>query len=281
MRKLIFFIVTLVTTTLAFADATRIYCKMEHNWWAKDGARIGILLDSNGPTAMTLVEGSGNTWYADVDLAGKTSITFRRIGASNLDNWGAETTAQNIADNNVGTTNDFFTITTNSDAWSGNGNYCTGIWGTYTWTPPTILVKGGFNEWGNSDVFTDNGTTATFTKTISAGSYGFKITVDGDWRSNYTTIVRANSGTEYDFSGNQNDATLVADINGEYTFTFTYATNKLSVTFPTEPVVLPPATIKMHGNFTGSWTDTEEFDLAANEETASLTFQWRSFCESY
>lgn len=276
MKKLL----TLFTALLLFgsmtvvqAATTRIYCKMEYNWWAKDGARIGIILDSGTPTAMTLVDGSANTWYADVNLSGHTTVKFRRIANNSTTDWGAETTAQNIASNNVGTTNNFFTITNSSETWSGNSKYCTGTWGTYVYTPPTIILKGGFNGWGNSDVFTDNGSTATFTKTISAGTYGMKIMVDGQWKNNATTIQRANSGTEYDFSGNEgSDCSLVADINGDYTFTYTYATKKLSVTFPSEPVVLPPATIKLHSNITNpSWESSAAFTLAGNEETTSLT----------
>ena len=265
-------IVAMLATSYANAATTRIYCKMEYNWWTKDGAAIGIILDSGSATRMTLVSGSGNTWYADVDLAGHATVTFRRVngGTGEVYDWGAETNAQNIASNNVGTTNDFFTITNASDTWSGSGK-CNGTWSKYVFTPPVVVLKGGFNSWGDSDVFSDdNGVTASFTKTITAGSYGFKITVDGDWRSNYTTVNRANSGTEYDFSANPTDATLVADISGDYTFTFIYATNKLSVTFPTETVEVDP-TFAMHGNFFGEWADTEEFELAGNKATASLT----------
>lgn len=266
-------IVAMLATSYVNAATTRIYCKMEYGWWTKDGAAIGIILDSGSATRMTLVSGSGNTWYADVDLAEHTTVTFRRVdgGTGEVYDWGAETTAQNIASNNVGTTNDFFTITNASDTWRGAGNTCNGTWSKYVFTPPVVVLKGGFNGWGDSDVFSDdNGVTASFTRTITAGSYGFKITVDGDWRSYYTTVNRANSGTEYDFSANSTDATLVADISGEYTFTFIYATNKLSVTFPTETVEVDP-TFAMHGNFFGGWADTEEFELAGNKATASLT----------
>ena len=224
-----------------FADATRIYCKMEYNWWTQANARIGVILDSGTTTAMTLVDGTSDTWFAEVDLAGKSTITFQRIGSSNTDNWGAQTAAQSITDNNVGTTNNFFTITNSSDTWyeNGNGTACTGTWGTYTFVAPEITVRGGFNDWGSSDRFTDNsGITATLTKYFSAGSIGFKIVVgDNDWRFNNTTITRDNSGVEYDFSGNpSNDATtLTLDIDGDYTFTYNYFTKKLSVVYPTLP----------------------------------------------
>ena len=102
-----------------------------------------------------------------------------------------------------------------------------------------VILKGGFNGWDNSDVFTDNGETATLARNINAGTYEFKITIDGDWRSNNTTIKRADSGTEYDFSGNpSNNAKLEADITGDYTFTWTYATNTLTVTYPDLPTYM-------------------------------------------
>ena len=124
-------IVAMLATSYANAATTRIYCKMEYNWWTKDGARIGVILDGGATTAMTLVTGSATTWYADVDLSGKTNIVFQRIGSSNTASWGAQTTEQNISSNGVGTTKNMFTITNSSDTWSGSGNYCTGTWGTY------------------------------------------------------------------------------------------------------------------------------------------------------
>ena len=120
-------IVAMLATSYANAATTRIYCKMEYNWWTKDGARIGVILDGGATTAMTLVTGSTTTWYADVDLSGKTNIVFQRIGSSNTANWGAQTTEQNISSNGVGTTKNMFTITNSSDTWSGNGNYCTAM----------------------------------------------------------------------------------------------------------------------------------------------------------
>ena len=239
MKKLflsLFALLCLGSTTPIFADATRIFCKMEYSWWTQDNARIGIILDNGDPTAMTIVDGTSDTWFAEVDLSEKTSVTFRRIGPSNTDNWGAETTAQNISDNNVGTSNNFFTITNSEAAWSGSSQYCTGTWNTYTFVAPVIKLKGGFNSWGDADVFADNsGLTATITKNIAEGSYGMKILVGNDWRSNYTTITRTNSGNEYDFSGNPTDATLEADIDGDYTFTYNYFTKKLSVSYPALP----------------------------------------------
>ena len=115
-----------------------------------------------------------------------------------------------------------------------------------------VILKGGFNGWDNSDVFTDNGETATLARNINAGTYEFKITIDGDWRSNNTTIKRADSGTEYDFSGNpSNNAKLEADITGDYTFTWTYATKSLEVTFPSADTKY-----YLHGSF-NEWVDIE------------------------
>lgn len=234
MKKLFLLLVTVVATTLTFADNTRIFCRMQYSWWTKDGAAIGIILDSGTATRMALVPGKTTVWYADVDLSNHTTVKFRRInGSGTIANWGAETTAQNIADNGVGTTYNYFTISNSSDTWSGNGNYCTGSWSVYS--NSKVVVLGGFNGWGGNDEFTDNGETASFTKTITAGTYAFKITVGGNWRSYATTIRRTDSGTAYDFSDNPSDATLVADIDGDYVFTYDFWAQTLSITYPDWP----------------------------------------------
>lgn len=266
--------VAIAATTFAFAENTRVYCKMEYDWWTQSDAAIGIILDAGTATRMTYV--SDYTWYADVDLENHNTITFQRVnGSGDVSDWGAQTEAQSIADNNVGTTNDFFTITNSGATWSSENLYCTGTWDTYVYTPPTIRLRGSFNSWGDSDVFTDNGETATFTKTLSAATHQFKITVDNAWTSNNTTIQRENSGTEYEFTNNVSDnAQLNADMDGEYTFTYTYATNKLSVTFPTEPVVITHTytVAGVPSVFGSEWNSSDTNNDMTN--TTGTTYTW-------
>ncbi|MBO5619006.1 MAG: hypothetical protein J5902_03375 [Paludibacteraceae bacterium] len=93
--------------------------------------------------------------------------------------------------------------------------------------------------------------------TLGAGTVAFKVCEDHAWAVAYP-------------AGNYELAIAEAGI---YTVTITYepaSENKVSAvaTKTGSAVVIP--TIAMHGNFTGSWKDTELFTLAADEKTATL-----------
>ncbi len=80
-----------------------------------------------------------------------------------------------------------------------------------------------------------NKETASHTYTLPAGTYhfGMRIGSNDNWTSNGSSFTRTNSSnTIIDASGN---CSLVADYDGEYTFTWTYATNELSITYPALP----------------------------------------------
>ena len=204
--------------------------------WYPSGAAFAIHVWGGASAQSYAFSNVSGDLYSTEIADDATNAIFLRCDASKFDlsnvwnsEWNRSTTTLSAKD--------LYKVTSWSSGSSDSAEH--GEWSTSSGggdpapvSNPIVVLKGGFNSWGNADVFTDNGTTATFTRNINAGSYGMKITVDGDWRSNYTTIQRANSGTEYDFSSNPTDATLVADITGDYTFTYTYATQKLSVTFP-------------------------------------------------
>ena len=99
---------------------------------------------------------------------------------------------------------------------------------------PTVSIKGSWDDWTDEVVFTlaDDKLTATATKTLEAGSYMFKMILNGsDWRGNGYTYHREFTGAE-GISGNGDNMTLTADVAGEYVFTWTFATNALNITFP-------------------------------------------------
>ena len=93
--------------------------------------------------------------------------------------------------------------------------------------------------------------------TLGAGTISFKVCRDHAWTVAYPA----------------SDYNLAISADGIYTITITFdpSTNTVSATATKtgDAVVIP--TIAMHGNFTGDWATTENFALAANEETASLT----------
>lgn len=102
----------------------------------------------------------------------------------------------------------------------------------------TASIGGSFNNWGDPYQLTVSQDKKTATGTIiifAAITYEFKVIVNGsDWRSNAQEFTRENN-TATNMTGNLNNMKLVADIVGEYTFTWTFETNALEITFPSQP----------------------------------------------
>ena len=102
---------------------------------------------------------------------------------------------------------------------------------------PTIAMHGNFTgSWVDTENFTvaDNNETASLTLTgVTKGDYLFGVKIDGTWVSNGSAFTRDNNS--YVISGSSPNCTFNADRNGDYTFTWTYATNTLAVTYPAVP----------------------------------------------
>ena len=99
---------------------------------------------------------------------------------------------------------------------------------------PTVSAKGGWDSWAAEVVFVlaDNKETATGALNLEPGNYEFKVILNGgDWRSNGYTYHREFTGAE-NITGNGDNMVLQADVAGEYTLTWTFATNALNITFP-------------------------------------------------
>ena len=100
---------------------------------------------------------------------------------------------------------------------------------------PTVAIKGSWDSWADAVNFVLAGDkkSASVTKELDADTYEFKAILNGnDWRSNGGTLTRE-AASAAGISGN-NDANmkLVADVKGNYTFTWTFETNELAVTYP-------------------------------------------------
>ena len=105
-----------------------------------------------------------------------------------------------------------------------------------------IYLKGTFNSWGTDHEFmkTADADVVTTTVTITQeGSYNFKVHAT-DWLGNDGgTMARGGSGVEtggWTMEKDKNAVTLAADMEGDYIFTYTISTKKLTITFP---VVVP------------------------------------------
>lgn len=97
----------------------------------------------------------------------------------------------------------------------------------------TFVVLGGFNSWTAEavEVAADAATASFVVNIATAADYEFKVKVNDAWLSNNYSYHR--DFTEATgITGNLEDMTLKADAAGEYTFTWTFETNALSITFP-------------------------------------------------
>ena len=102
---------------------------------------------------------------------------------------------------------------------------------------PVLNLFGSWDGWAAGTLLTPaaDKLTATAKLTLSVGDYTFKVTKDASWMTNDNegTMTRENSQGWTFVEGKDKKATgLKADATGEYTFTWTYEGDKLTVTFP-------------------------------------------------
>ena len=112
---------------------------------------------------------------------------------------------------------------------------------------PTVAMHGNFagpSDWKDTENFTlaADELTATLVMELAVrDNYEFGMRIGaGNWTANGVTFTRENNSAEV-VAGNGN-LKLVADVAGEYTFTWTYATNTLAITFPAKEEPQPVAT---------------------------------------
>ena len=134
---------------------------------------------------------------------------------------------------------------------------------------PTIAMHGNFlGSWADTENFTvaEGDATASLTLNIAAGNYefGMRIGGSGNWTANGAAFTRENAS--HVIEAGQGNLTLAADEAGEYTFTWTFATNTLAITFPDggEPYVPVHADgYYLVGSF-NEWTPAEAYMFAPN-----------------
>jgi hypothetical protein len=100
---------------------------------------------------------------------------------------------------------------------------------------PSIAIAGDMNGWNTSaNTFTmaEDKKTASLALNLEAKDYGFKMIVGGSWTNDGQKITRENNSAVYTGANVDTNGTLTADVAGEYTFTWTYATSTLAVTYP-------------------------------------------------
>jgi len=110
---------------------------------------------------------------------------------------------------------------------------------------PTVKLA-GISGWdGEEMTLAEDKKTCSISKSIEAGSYEFKVIVGGNWLGASQEFTRANNS--YAVTANGDNMKLAADIAGEYTFTWTYETSTLEITFPAAPK------FKIAGSMSDNW----------------------------
>lgn len=132
-----------------------------------------------------------------------------------------------------------------------------------------MKVKGAWDGWNEHEMtIAGDNKTASVTITISAvATYEFGLDKAGSFIANGATLTReSNSGV---VTSNVSNMKLEVDAIGDYTFTWTYETNTLVVTYPVaDPNARP--TVQMKGSW-DDWADAVDFVWADDKTTASVT----------
>lgn len=106
---------------------------------------------------------------------------------------------------------------------------------------PVVKLTGNFTnpEWNAESAITlvDNGDgTCSVTQHFAVDVISFKLIVDGNWYGdqNHSKMTRGNQGEGWEIAYDigYNNTQLDVDLEGDYVFTYTYATRKLLVTYP-------------------------------------------------
>ena len=132
------------------------------------------------------------------------------------------------------------------------------------------FLKGSMNDWGDNGKMTiaDDYLTASIVLSLNAGSYEWKMYVGVDWLGGGKTVTRENNTHKLTDGDN---CKLTADIKGNYTFTWTYATNTLTVTYPA---------VKYNVNVTaenGTVTGAGEYEKGAEAELTATPAEGYEF----
>ncbi len=140
-----------------------------------------------------------------------------------------------------------------------------------------VYLAGEMTNWETDKVefkkATIDATTASVTVNLTAKSYTFKLVRGGDWFGNYGTMQRGGNGVHeggwsFDETAYEANCQIVADIAGDYTFTWNLTDKKLTVAYPPLPKHKVTATVNPAES--GTVTGTDEYEQGS-EATLTAT----------
>ena len=147
----------------------------------------------------------------------------------------------------------------------------------------TAAIKGSWDEWAAAHdlVLAQDMQSASITMTINnPATYTFKMIIDGDsWRSNgyeYHRGFVGVAGITMNMDGEDGNMQLVADIAGDYIFTWTFANDSLGIEFPEEtpePQGCDWANIAFAGNGSGNAAYTDRFKVCLPDGVSLVNIQ--------
>lgn len=208
-------------------------------------------VDTWADTKNFVVAPGGATASLTMNLAARDNYQFGMRLRSNS-NWTANGSSFSRATPSASIVAGEGNITFNADktgeytfTWTFATNTLTITYPEESETPAAVTLKGEWN-WGDALEFVPDagGLTTRATKYLNAGNYDFKLIVGEtdpedeehwDWRSNTYKYHRYFTGAS-GITENLDNMELQADADGDYIFTWTFADNSLSITFPETPV---------------------------------------------
>ena len=261
--------------TRTYSGTEKLYFNMKAvSWWTTEGNGGNFAYFKNTSTSANAWSAkaekeTGDIWYVVVPAGTWDVVILTRNNTTTNPSW-----------DNTWNQTDNITLDATSNyilSFSENSTACT--WSTYGsagggTTLPTVQLRGTLTDWdqGTAFVAADDGLTASITLSLAATkTYEFKIYMDG-WYGNTGTMTSDNC-TGWTFSNTESsNAKITTASAGEYTFVWTYATKKLSVTYPVSCTTPPIAwsTAPAGGTAGGSMTAS----VTTNELAPTVT--WRS-----
>lgn len=238
MKKLFSFVCALVC---AMSLSAKEFYLVPNSNWLKDNARFAVYAFSEtGGTKvetwvdMTAVEGTTGVYQATINESSYNTIIFCRMNPSETkNNWDATwTQTGNLLLADAGDKNCYI-IEEKENNWSD------AKWVIYK-NPYFALHSNCTNKNWETLVFTpsQDNATATLALTLEGDSvyeFGVRIGRPDSYISNGITLKRESNTVDFNTSGNGNNK-LTTDIEGEYVFTYTFATKVLSVTYPNDTI---------------------------------------------
>ena len=210
---------------------------------------------------------SGTVYSKTLTALGANDYEFKITNGSWSQNWGSgdmDNTQSNVTLSNKDG-NIKFTLSTTSDV---TFYFNSSTQKVYVQATPVVVPSYTFTS----------GTTIYYDfRTYGAGVNLFNSLWNNEWKSDVSSIISCTLTSNWEVTASS--SLFKSDASGwnivKCSTLPTEGQNMLvstdGINFHWDTHVPAPPTIKMHGNFLGSWNNTDAFVVAGNKETASLT----------